>query len=48
MFGLKNKKENYPANRGSRDVTFPSSGTGHGINNPNDEPLDIIALIIYG
>lgn len=30
------------------DVTFTPSGTGHGINNPNDEPLDIIALIIYG
>ncbi len=30
------------------DVTFTPSGTGHGINNPNDEPLEIIALIIYG
>ena len=29
------------------DVTFTPSGTGHGINNPNDEPLDVIALIIY-
>ena len=33
---------------GPGDVTFTPSGTGHGINNPNDEPLDIIALIIYG
>ena len=30
------------------DVTFTPSGTGHGINNKGDEPLDIIALIIYG
>ena len=29
------------------DVTFTPSGTGHGINNPNDEPLEIIALILY-
>lgn len=29
------------------DVTFTPSGTGHGINNDSDEPLDIIALIIY-
>ena len=28
--------------------TFTPSGTGHGINNTGDEPLDIIALIIYG
>lgn len=27
------------------DVTFTPSGTGHGIENDNDEPLDIIALI---
>ena len=33
---------------GPGDVTFTPSGTGHGINNPNDEPQDIIALIIYG
>ena len=33
---------------GPGDVTFTPSGTGHGINNPSDEPLDIIALIIYG
>lgn len=30
------------------DVTFTPSGCGHGINNTSDEPLDIIALIIYG
>lgn len=30
------------------DVTFTPDGTGHGINNTSDEPLDIIALIIYG
>ena len=30
------------------DVTFTPSGTGHGINNTGDEPLEIIALIIYG
>jgi len=29
------------------DVTFTPSGTGHGIENDSDEPLDIIALIIY-
>lgn len=29
------------------DVTFTPSGTGHGIDNDGDEPLDIIALIIY-
>lgn len=29
------------------DVAFTPSGTGHGINNESDEPLDIIALIIY-
>lgn len=29
------------------DVTFTPSGTGHGINNPNDQPLDVIALIVY-
>ena len=32
----------------SGDVTFCPSGTGHGINNNSDEPLEIIALIIYG
>lgn len=31
----------------SGDVTFTPSGTGHGIENDSDEPLDIIALIIY-
>ncbi|MBO4392797.1 MAG: cupin domain-containing protein [Spirochaetales bacterium] len=30
------------------DVTFTPNGCGHGINNTSDEPLDIIALIIYG
>lgn len=29
------------------DVTFTPIGTGHGIENDNDEPLDLIALIIY-
>ncbi len=29
------------------DVTFTPSGEGHGITNNSDEPLDIIALIIY-
>lgn len=29
------------------DVTFTPSGTGHGIHNPNDEPLEIVALILY-
>ena len=29
------------------DVTFCPSGTGHGIDNDSDEPLEIIALIIY-
>ncbi len=29
------------------DVTITPSGTGHGIENDNDEPLDLIALIIY-
>lgn len=29
------------------DVTFCPSGTGHGIANTSDEPLEIIALIIY-
>lgn len=29
------------------DVTFTPSGTGHGINNTSDEPLEIIALILY-
>ncbi len=29
------------------DVTFTPSGTGHGINNNSDKPLEIIALIIY-
>ncbi len=29
------------------DVTFTPSGTGHGVENPYDEPLEIIALIIY-
>ena len=29
------------------DVTFTPSGTGHGIDNDSDEPLEIIALIIY-
>ncbi|MGN0829812.1 MAG: cupin domain-containing protein [Candidatus Ornithospirochaeta sp.] len=29
------------------DVTFTPSGTGHGINNTSDKPLEIIALIIY-
>ena len=29
------------------DVTFTPSGTGHGIENDSDEPVDIIALIIY-
>lgn len=30
------------------DVTFTPSGTGHGIKNIGDEPLELIALIIYG
>ena len=29
------------------DVTFNPKGTGHAIHNPNDEPLEIIALILY-
>lgn len=29
------------------DVTFTPSGTGHGIENNNDEPLNIIALIVF-
>ncbi len=29
------------------DVTFTPSGTGHGVNNNTDEPLELIALIIY-
>ncbi len=32
---------------GPGDVTFTPSGTGHGVENPYDEPLDIIALIVY-
>ena len=32
---------------GAGDVTFTPSGEGHGISNDSDEPLDIIALIIY-
>lgn len=35
-------------NIGSGDVTFTPSGTGHGIKNIGDVPLEIIALIIYG
>lgn len=30
------------------DVTFTPSGTGHGIKCVGDEPLELIALIIYG
>ena len=30
------------------DVTFTPDGYGHGVENKGDEPLDIIALIIYG
>ncbi len=30
------------------DVTFTPDGYGHGVENRGDEPLDIIALIIYG
>ncbi len=29
------------------DVTFTPSGTGHGITNTGDEPLELIALILY-
>ena len=29
------------------DVTFTPSGTGHGIKNIGDKPLELIALIIY-
>ena len=29
------------------DVTFNPKGTGHAIHNPNDEPLEIVALILY-
>ena len=29
------------------DVTFTPSGSGHGIDNKGDEPLDIIALIVF-
>ena len=33
---------------GTGDVTFTPDGYGHGVENRGDEPLDIIALIIYG
>ena len=29
------------------DVTFCPPGTGHGILNTGDEPLELIALILY-
>lgn len=29
------------------DVTFNPDGAGHAIHNPNDEPLEIVALILY-
>ena len=32
----------------SGKAEYTPSGTGHGIINTSDEPLDIIALIIYG
>ncbi len=30
------------------DVTFTPSGTGHGVTCIGDEPLELIALILYG
>lgn len=29
------------------DVTFTPSGMGHSVDNPYDEPLEMVALIIY-
>ena len=29
------------------DVTFTPSGFGHGVDNKSDEPVELIALIIY-
>ena len=29
------------------DVPFTPSGTGHGMQNPGSEPMEIIALILY-
>ena len=29
------------------DVAFTPDGCGHGINNPTDEPVEMIALILY-
>ncbi len=29
------------------DVTFTPSGTGHAVENPYDEPMEMISLIIY-
>ncbi len=29
------------------DVTFTPSGTGHGLRNTGDTPLEVIALILY-
>lgn len=29
------------------DVTFTPSGTGHAIKNTGDEPMELIALILY-
>lgn len=32
---------------GPGDVTFAPSGTGHAVDNPYDEPFEMVALIVY-